>query len=463
MSSINEILSIGKGGMSISKAMLAVAGKNMANVNTPGYSREILQLSTSQFAGLGVSTSGPFGVRNPILSDSLRNAMGEHGFFKGQLVPLSAIEPAVNDLDGTGLGQALAAFQGALQEMAANPASDVERTALLSSAEFLVQSFRTTSKQMGDSAEKTRDQAQVTSDKISEIATDLADLNQKISVLQNSVEPPTTLIDKRGALLEELSGLISIDVLDTNDGSVSVFVAGGRPLVDHDLASSVDIFPADPPPGTPVTITITKPNGQVMNPIGKTGGQLGGLLEAHNETIIPGVQELDELAFAMISEFNTIHQGGFGIDGSTGLNFFDPLGTAAGAASLIGVSADVSGQPDKIAAATDPLDVPGDNTNLLNMINLQGTDGVLPSGESIENGWFDIMLRFGSAISDAKSGQATEEATMLQISNILASETAVSVDEELISMNEANQAFDAAGALIRAAEEMSRTLINLVG
>ena len=463
MSSINEILSIGKGGMSISKAMLAVAGKNMANVNTPGYSREILQLSTSQFAGLGVSTSGPFGVRNPILADSLRNAMGEHGFFKGQLVPLSAIEPAVNDLDGTGLGQALATFQGALQEMAANPASDVERTALLSSAEFLVQSFRTTSKQLGDSAEKTRDQAQVTSEKITEIAKDIAELNQKISVLINGVDPPNTLIDKRGSLLEELSGLIGIDVLDTKDGSVSVFVAGGRPLVDHTLASSVDIFPADPPPGTPVAITVTKPNGQVMDPIGKTGGELGGLLQAHNETIIPGIQELDELAHAMISEFNAIHQVGFGVDGSTGLNFFDPLATAQGAASLIAVSSDVSGEPQRIAAATDPLDVPGDNTNLLAMINLQGTDGVLPSGESIENGWFDIMLRFGSAISDAKSGQETEQATMLQISNILASETAVSIDEELISMNEANQAFDAAGALIRAAEEMSRTLINLVG
>ena len=463
MASINEILAIGRGGMSISKAQLMVAGKNMANVNTPGYTREVLQLATSQFAGIGVSTVGPFGIRNPILADSLRNSLGEKGFFKGQLVPLSAVEPAVNDLDGTGLGQALAQFQGALQEATANPANEVERTALLSAGEFLVQSFKTTSKQLVTTGEKTRDQAETLSEKISQIARDIADLNQKISVLINSTEPPNTLIDARDAKLEELSGLIKIDVLDANDGTFSVYVAGGRPLVDHQLASSVSITPPDPPTGTPVTIEITKSNGQKMTPIGTVGGELGGLLEAHNETIIPGIQELDELAFAMITEFNAIHQGGFSLDGSTGLNFFAPLGTADGASALIEISADIKGQPKKLAAATILGDTPGDNTNFQALLSVQEQEGVLASGSSIEDGWFDIMLRFGTATNDALTGMETEEATVLQISNILASETAVSIDEELITMNQANQAFDAAGALIRAAEEMSRTLINLVG
>ena len=96
---------------------------------------------------------------NPFLSDTLRNISGQLGFYNGQMIPLTAIEPAVNDLDGTGLGQALTTFHGALQETTANPASEVQRMALLESAEFLAQSFRSTSEQLVDSAEKTRDQA----------------------------------------------------------------------------------------------------------------------------------------------------------------------------------------------------------------------------------------------------------------------------------------------------------------
>ena len=121
MASINEILSIGKGGMNVSKALLSIAGTNMANVNTPGYSREVLTLESQPYASLGVRSSGPDRVTNPFLADTLRNITGALGFYNGQMIPLTAIEPAVNDLDGTGLGQALTTFHGSLQEATANP------------------------------------------------------------------------------------------------------------------------------------------------------------------------------------------------------------------------------------------------------------------------------------------------------------------------------------------------------
>ena len=68
MASINEILSIGKGGMNVSKALLSIAGTNMANVNTPGYSREVIALESQPFASLGVRSTGPNRVTNPFLS-----------------------------------------------------------------------------------------------------------------------------------------------------------------------------------------------------------------------------------------------------------------------------------------------------------------------------------------------------------------------------------------------------------
>jgi flagellar hook-associated protein 1 FlgK len=462
MASINEILSIGKGGMSVSKALLSIAGKNMANVNTPGYSRELIALESQPYASLGVRVSGPHRVTNPFLSDSLRNITGDLGFYNGQLIPLNAIEPAVNDLDGTGLGQALSTFHGALQETTANPSSEVQRMALLEATEFLAQSFRNTSEQLVDSAEKTRDQAEATAIRVTSLAKDLAKLNKQIMVLDNHESPPNVLKDTRSQMLLELSNLIDIDVLDTNDGSISVFIAGGRPLVDHTLASSVKVTPSDPPTGTPAVIEIRKPNGQELKAMGATGGSLGGLLEAHNEVIVTSMEELDAMAFGMIEAFNTQHKAGFDLNGDVGGNFFTALGSVTGAAALISVSTDIQDQPDKIAGSSILGEVPGNNTNLQELLEIQSDSTALGTGRTIMEAWFDIQVNVGSALSAARLGSDAELASQQQISNLLAAEVGVSIDEELITMNRANQAYEASGALIRAAEKMSTVLLNLV-
>jgi flagellar hook-associated protein 1 FlgK len=462
MASINEILSIGKGGMNVSKALLSIAGTNMANVNTPGYSREVLTLESQPYASLGVRSSGPDRVTNPFLADTLRNVTGALGFYNGQMIPLTAIEPAVNDLDGTGLGQALTTFHGSLQEATANPASEVQRMALLESAEFLSQSFKNTSEQLVDSAEKTRDQAEATAQHLTGLAAQVANLNKQIMVYDHHDSPPNVLKDTREAILLQMSELIDIDVLDTNDGSISVFIAGGRPLVDHDLASTVTITPSDPPAGTAANIEIRKPNGQELKALGETGGNLGGLLEAHNEVIVNSMQELDAMAFGLIEAFNAQHEAGFDLDGNAGGEFFTGLNQVEGAAALIAVAANVKDQPGRIAGSSSTGGVPGNNDNLKILVDLQNDDTVLGTGRDIMEAWFDIQVNVGSAISAAKLGANAESASREQIAHLLAGEVGVSLDEELISMNKANQAYDASGALIRAAEEMSDVLLSIV-
>lgn len=463
MPSINEILSIGKGGMNVSKALLSIAGTNMANVNTPGYSRELIALESQPYASLGVRSSGPQRVTNPFLADSLRGVSGDLGFYNGQMIPLNAVEPAINDLDGTGLGQALTTFHGALQETTANPASEVQRMALLEATEFLSQSFKTTASQLVDAAEKTRDQAEATATHLTSLAHEVATLNKQIMVYNHHKDnPPNALMDQREAVLLEMSELIEIDVLDTNDGSLSVFVAGGRPLVDHELASTLSISPSDPPAGEPIELKITKPNGQDLEPMGATGGVLGGLLEAHNEVIVTSMEDLDAIAFGLIESFNAQHAAGFDLNGDAGGEYFKALNGPQGAATLIDLSDLVKGQPDRIAASSTAGGVPGNNENLVILTEIQNDPNALGTGRTVMESWFDIQVNVGGAISAAELGAGAEAASRDQLSNLMAAEVGVSIDEELITMNQANQAYDAAGALIRAAEEMSDVLLSLV-
>ena len=313
-----------------------------------------------------------------------------------------------------------------------------------------------------DSAEKTRDQAEATAEHITNLAEEVARLNQQIMVYDHHDSPPNVLKDTREAILLEMSELIDIDVLDTNDGSISVFIAGGRPLVDHDLASTVTISPSDPPTGTPANIEIRKPNGQELKALGETGGSLGGLLEAHNEVIVGSMQELDAMAFGLIQAFNAQHEAGFDLEGNPGGEFFTNLTDAEGAAALIALSENVKDQPSRIAGSTSAAGVPGNNENLKILVDVQNDSSVLGTGRNIMEAWFDIQVNVGSAISAAKLGASAESASQEQISNLLAAEVGVSLDEELISMNKANQAYDASGALIRAAEEMSDVLLSIV-
>ena len=331
----------------------------MANVNTPGYSRALIALESQPYASLGVRSSGPQQVTNPFLADSLRGVSGDLGFYNGQMIPLNAVEPAINDLDGTGLGQALTTFHGA-QETTANPASEVQRMALLEATEFLSQSFKTTSSQLVDSAEKTRDQAEATAKHLTELANEVATLNKQIMVYNHHQDnPPNALKDQREAVLLEMSELIEIDVLDTNDGSMSVFIAGGRPLVDHELASTLSLSPSDPPAGEAHRTEDYRPNGQDLEPMAATSGVLGGLLEAHNEVIVKSMEDLDAMAFGLIEAFNAQHAAGFDLNGDAGGEYFATLNGPEGAAALIDLSENIKGGRTALQQARPPAVCPG--------------------------------------------------------------------------------------------------------
>lgn len=463
MASIGSILGIGGSALGAQQLLLGLIGQNIANANTPGYARQRLPLSAAADPRLGVLAGAPQAVRNEVIGELLIRTLGREGFAAGQLNGLSLVEPAFNDLDETGLGPAIVDLTSSLRELSANPGSGPLRAAVVDSAKALSNRFATTRRQLEEGMGATADLAQIKAQDATRMAEQIAALNKEIRSLQGTSVGVNELVAKRDALMAELGSIVEVQILQQNDGTVTLFAAGGRPLVEGTSSSALTVTGVGPPPGYEVQLSITTPNGESHEPLAPIGGELGGLLESIGQTMAPALRDLDQLAFDFSNAFNAQHTAGFDLNGVAGGDFFTPIAQVEGAAANLEIAAALEADPDLIAAAASAAEVPGGNGNLLALTDLLSEPGALPGGLSVSEGWDRIVFAVASEIEQANVALDTESASAAQLSNILLSEQGVSVDEELVAMTQANRAYEAAAQVIQAAQSMSDTLLNMVG
>ncbi|MGB0588311.1 MAG: flagellar hook-associated protein FlgK [Myxococcota bacterium] len=463
MASMNEILTIGNSGLLASKSLLQMAGFNIANANTPGYARRSAQLQAQAVLGMGVSVQGPHAVRNELMARHLNTTYGDKGFHEGQLSGLNLVQEAFNDLDGVGLGRALNTFEDALAGLAGNPAGNTERQAVLNAATALGSSFSATRAQLQDGVDSSSAQANALAFDVSSKAQQVAALNNRIRALTDNGKDIGGLIDQRAALISDISAQMNVQSVQQIDGSVLLYAGGGRPLVSAEGASQVKINHQGPAGGFQSEVIFEKVNGEELVALQPVGGKIGGLLDSNNQVIAPTLVKIDELAEAFVNAFNAQHQAGFDFNGAAGGDFFSPIVAGVPAASQITLSAGVQGNPENVAASGNPLDVPGDNANGLLLEGIIRLPGLLPTGESAFDYYSDMVIDVSSSKQAASVGLEIETGSVAQLETMLESEVGVSVDEELIRMTKANQSFEAASQVIRNADQMSETVLTLLG
>lgn len=460
MATLQSILSAARSGMSVSQTAAGLVSRNIANAQTPGYAREILPIAAA-LGGLAVTSGPPVAMRAALLERALQGANGRVGYHESQSRHLSIAEAALNDLDGTGLGARLDDFREALSSLSANPSGTAERSTLLSQANTLGASFASTRRQLDQAASGTRDEAVATTAKVNSLAAEIAQIDQRIKSARPG-EEINTYLARRSALVGTLSGLVDVDVRQRTDGTLHVSTAGGRSLVEGGEASKM-VVEIGQPPARALTVSFERPDGSRLAAISgsELGGELGGLVKAHDETLAPALEKLDKLAFDLMNAFNAQHANGFTPSGAQGGDFFTPPATADGAASRMTLVAGI--QPGDVAASTNAASGAGDNTNVLALYGLLTETGALPDGSSVNDFWRGIGSDVSHAQADAKAGAAFETGSRDQIENLLASETGVSIDEEMFQLTQAQTALEASTRVISEAQKMTDTVLSLVG
>lgn len=321
-----DLLSTGVSGLLASQIGLSTVSHNVANVNTDGYSRQLVQFNARPaqalgnfYVGTGVNTAAVQRAYSQYLNTALWTAASD----QGRAAAYQSLTAQLNNqLSGsTNLQTSLDAFYGALGDVANTPSDASSRGVLLARANALSSTFQSLSSQFNQLGAQVQRQLSDTVDSINSDSQSIAKLNEQIRTAYASGKgEPSDLLDQRDALVKKLSGEVGVTVVPQNDHTVSVFVGNGQALVNGANSYALSTAPNAYDPSK--LEVIAKDSGMVLTgQIG--GGTLGALLDFRGNVLDPAQNQLGRAAMAMASAFNAQHAQGMDLNGAMGGTFFN--------------------------------------------------------------------------------------------------------------------------------------------
>ena len=467
MSGLLGALNSGKTSLEANQVALEVAGNNIANVNTEGYSRQEVDLSTIPsfsmkgfFIGNGVSADSVQREHDNFMEAQLVSKTAEYGYQNAQTNTLSELErifPVTDD----NISSSISNFFDSVQTLSDDPSDQVARNTLLQKGQELSQKFVSTSEELTSLQSNLNLSINSSVEDINDKLEEIASLNTEIQVIELSGQGANGQRDEQEALIRDLSESIGAKTYTAGNGMAALYLPGGLPLVQGTSAMSFSVENT----GTTTDLKLNIDGDQKTLTADSVGGELKGYLEMRDETI-PGVLDrLDQLAYHITEEINTQHSAGVDLNGDVGTDFFEEVPNKAyvlnsaeeewsGAAASMGVNITDS---NKIAAGNSSA--PGDNENLLAIADLdtKKVDG---------NDTFNTII--GEITSDigAKSARqqlslSSAEDSVTQITNMKESLTGVSLEEEMIDLMKFQRSYQSSAKFLSTVDEMMETLINL--
>jgi flagellar hook-associated protein 1 FlgK len=433
------------------------AGQNIANINTPGYSRRVVDFGavppTSERleAGQGVEVLGIRRLRDRFLDRRLFQENPAQYRESALAEQLGIVEANLGSPE-TGLNARLTQFFDAFSALAQAPTSSSARADVVAKGQALAGAIRDTDARLQQSQLGADQQVRATVDQINTLANRLASLNDRIANADAS--GTMTLRDEQNEVVKELSTLVDIETIDNPNGTVQVSFGRGKPLVIGDVAYPVTVQ------NEPTTGFARLYSGVTDVTTAIAGGKVAGLIAAR-DTNIPGYRaQLDTLAFTLAQQVNTLHSAGYTVAGVAAGNFFQPIAATAGAASQIALDAAVAGNPSLVAAG-DVAATPGSNGTARALAALRDAR-VLSGNTATFTGFYtDLVYGVGQDRSTAVSEANSRGEVVTQIENLRDSVSGVSLDEEAASMMRFQRAYEANARFFTTVNETLDVLLNL--
>ena len=453
MPGLNTSLSIAVQALQAEQGALSVTTNNIANVNTPGYSRQVAVLNeapTFQESGVtfgnGVTLQQFQSVRDELLQLRLYEQTQQQGNSQTQFNSLSQIEGIFAD-PTQGVGGALSAFFNTLSQLSTNPTDANARQAVLTSANNLANSFHQAVSSLNSIGTGLDQSVPQTVDQINRLTSQIATLNGQVAQMQGLGKDPGSTQDQRDELIRQLSGLVNISVTQSDTG-LTLTTANGVPMVVANQSYSL-LANAN----NSVLEHVYSAQGQdITSQI--TGGQLGGTIQIRDQVLPQLFTQLNTLASQFATSFNTQQTAGFDASGNQGQNFFTPLPSTTDAAANFGVAIT---DPKLVAASSDGS--AGSNGNLEQLIALQNQQ--LPSGASPMDMYSNLVLQVGNLGANAKANVTANDLSVQQLTDQRSSVSGVSLDEETTNMIRYQRAYEAGARVVTTVDSMLQTLMNM--
>ncbi|MFN4033746.1 MAG: flagellar hook-associated protein FlgK [Fimbriimonadales bacterium] len=430
---------------------LEVTGHNVANVNTPGFSRRRVHFAnTPEYAfnpniriGTGVIVQHVQRVRDMMLEQRINTNTGDFARLDTLRQQLQNIEGALLEPGEQGISTRLNAFFNAFDELATRPDSMAARQSVLQAASALVGSIRNLHTNWQNLNTQIQQQMSQTISEANEIAAQIGRLNEQIRAAHSNGAEASDLLDQRDRLMTRLSELVGARAHYTGDGGIMVFVDGHTLVQDgasFPLPNAIDV-PNRDLDSTPVDIRIQQ-------------GQLRGLMDAA-ANLQDYMNRLNLFTNTLITQVNALHQTGYGLDNNTGYLFFD--GTDA---SNIALHSDVS-DPQRIAASGLP-NTPGNNGVAQAILNLRNQPQAALGGMTLPQYYRELVGIIGNDAQVSRNRAESQQLTLEHLHQIRESVSGVSLDEEAANLVKYQRSYQAAAKVVSVFDGLIQDVLQMV-
>ncbi|MCE5236801.1 MAG: flagellar hook-associated protein FlgK [Clostridiaceae bacterium] len=484
-------LEIARTGLFLSQKMINLAGHNIANASTAGYTRQRVvseaidpasyisrfTVAANGRVGGGARTQSLEQVRDAFIDKELRREYSGQGYWSKRADSLNYIETMFDETDSSSLTKSLDGFIDALKEFSENPSSTEMRTNLRQSGIMLTDAFHMFYEQLAEYQAAQNDSMATTVESINSTLKNIAAYNKSIASYELSGEMANDLRDKRNLELDKLSQFVNIEYSYDSDGYLSI-KTGTQELLNHITVNGLGVETnADG-----FYDVVFAGSGDALN---YTSGELEGYRQmrdgdAADDMGIPYLMHsLDLLAQSLAREMNAIHSAGYtlataGKASTDGINLFEvPSGGYSGiTAGNFSLSAEVLADINMFAASSEPTYVSqdgtqanqGDANKALLLYELCSSNSLgLTSVSSFQGYLQGFMTSIGIEAGNTNTMLDTQNAVVENLETRKESVSGVSVDEEMVNLIKAQQMYSASSRIITAIDEALETLINRTG
>ena len=452
MGGLNTALLSAVSSLNATQGALDATSNNIANVNTPGYTREQALLSESQetqngdeVSGGGVQLLGLQSIRDELLNLQINQQTSLQGAANTESSSLDQVQTLFNPT-GTDIASTLSNFSSSLVELSGNATSTSAQQAVLSAGQALASAFNTTANGLTSAQTAASAQVPETVSQINSLTAQIAQLNGQLSQVP-AVDDGGTTQDQLDQAVQQLAGLTNISVTQTNNGE-TITAGNGTPLVEGSQS-----FNLQSAPGTNGQAVVEDSNGNdITSSI--TGGTLGGSLAIANQTIPGFLTELNTLASQFATAFNSAQAEGTDSNGNTGAAFFTGTTNPNSAAADMSVALT---SPSQIAISSDGSK--GDSGNVANLSAALTND--LPSGQSASSAFASILFNVGTAASNASTQSTAISDNLTQLSDQQGSVSGVNIDEETTNLLRYQTAYEAASRVVSTVQVLDNAALNM--
>ncbi len=461
MATINSAFSIIADALNADQLGLSIVANNVANANTTGYTEEVSNFQQNTpiningvSYGDGVNNAGPISLRDNILNARLDQQQQAAASSSARLTALNNLEALFTPAAGTStsgdIGSAISSFFNSLTTLEGNPTDNALRQSVLTAAGSLATNISSAAANLNSQQSALDQQAASLTGQINSLTSNLASLNQQIQAASPNSDAGV-LEDQRQLDLSKLSQLIGINQTKTENNGLTITTASGQVLVSEGQSYQLTTGPV-----SGVTHFFIG-SSDITSSLAGGGGQLGGLITTRDQDIPAALSSLDQLAYNLSSQVNTVNNNGTDMAGHNGNagDIFSQPAAVAGSALTMSV---VMSNPDNLAAAALGANS-GDNSNLITMAALANLNIV--AGQTPTDYYSNFVTALGATVSGVQTSNTATAASVTQLQTQVYALSGVNLNNEAAAMQQLERSYQAASQVFTILNSVMVSALNL--